>query len=132
MARKRHGAEEIITKLREAELMLSKGKSVPPGLQEDRSYRADLLALEKGVRRPQARPGQANVRTMVARDHARTVKINHRGLRTGVQWRIRRQIHPINTPTAVEKKRHLGRETGPTIVGDGFDHHEPYAGLQAP
>ena len=29
MARKRHGAEEIITKLREAELMLSKGKSVP-------------------------------------------------------------------------------------------------------
>ena len=29
MARKRHGAEEIITKLRVAELMLSKGKSVP-------------------------------------------------------------------------------------------------------
>ena len=29
MARKRHGAEEIITKIREAELMLSKGKSVP-------------------------------------------------------------------------------------------------------
>ena len=29
MARKRHGTEQIITKLREAELMLSKVKSVP-------------------------------------------------------------------------------------------------------
>ena len=29
MARKRHGTEQIITKLREAELMLSKGKSAP-------------------------------------------------------------------------------------------------------
>jgi len=28
MAQKRHGAEQIIVKLREAELMLSKGKSV--------------------------------------------------------------------------------------------------------
>ncbi len=29
MARKRHGAEQIIAKLREAELIISKGKSVP-------------------------------------------------------------------------------------------------------
>ena len=44
MARKRHGAEQIITKLREAELMLSKGKSVPQackkiGVTEQTYYR---------------------------------------------------------------------------------------------
>ena len=44
MARKRHAAEQIITKLREAELMLSKGKSVPQaykktGVTEQTYYR---------------------------------------------------------------------------------------------
>ena len=44
MARKRHGAEQIIAKLREAELIISKGKSVPQaskkiGVTEQTYYR---------------------------------------------------------------------------------------------
>jgi len=42
---KRHKPEQIIQKLRHAEIEISKRATVPPGGQEDRGDRADLLPM---------------------------------------------------------------------------------------
>ena len=45
MARRRHTAEQIITKLREAEVALAQGQSVVQGLQGPGGHGADVLPL---------------------------------------------------------------------------------------
>ncbi len=59
MAKKRFQAEQIIGKLREAEVEISKGQTIGSGRQEARDHRADVLPLAKGVRWPANRPGEA-------------------------------------------------------------------------
>ena len=59
MPKKRHSAEQIIAKLREAEVEIAKGHHRPQSPPQDRRHRADLLPLAQGVRRPAGRPGQA-------------------------------------------------------------------------
>jgi len=49
MGRKRHGAEQIIAKLREAEVELARGKAAGE-LPEAWDHRADLLQVAAGVR----------------------------------------------------------------------------------
>ena len=75
MARKRHGAEEIITKLREAELMLSKGKSVPQackkiGVTEQTYYRWRKeyggLKLDQAKRLKELEKENARLKKLVA------------------------------------------------------------------
>ena len=56
---KKFTAEQIIGKLREAEVELSRGKKVPETCREDRCDGADVLPLEEGVRRSADGPGQA-------------------------------------------------------------------------
>ena len=46
MSRKRYSPEEIISKLREAEVLLSQDKTVSVGVSEQ-----DILPLEKGIQR---------------------------------------------------------------------------------
>lgn len=73
MAKKRHTAEEIIGKLREAEVLIAQGRSVTDaakaigGLSEDdparpghgvRFARSDFWAYAKGVTLDFSRPGQ--------------------------------------------------------------------------
>lgn len=45
MRKKRHFAEEIVNKLREADVELSRGQTGPAGLPEDRGHGADLLPV---------------------------------------------------------------------------------------
>ncbi len=45
MRKMRHSAEEIVNKLREADVELSGGADGPAGLPEDRGHGADLLPL---------------------------------------------------------------------------------------
>ena len=75
MARKRHGAEQIITKLREAELMLSKGKSVPQackkiGVTEQTYYRWRKeyggLKLDQAKRLKELEKENARLKKLVA------------------------------------------------------------------
>ena len=47
MSRRRHTPEQIITALREAEVGLANGKTVAPGVGDQR---ADVLPVEAGVR----------------------------------------------------------------------------------
>ena len=75
MARKRHGAEEIITKIREAELMLSKGKRVPQackkiGVTEQTYYRWRKeyggLKLDQAKRLKELEKENARLKKLVA------------------------------------------------------------------
>ena len=75
MARKRHGADQIITKLREAELMLSKGKSVPQackkiGVTEQTYYRWRKeyggLKLDQAKRLKELEKENARLKKLVA------------------------------------------------------------------
>ena len=64
MPSKRFKAEEIIRKLREAEVEQAHGRTVPQackkiGVQEDRCRGADVLSLAEGLRWPSHRPGEA-------------------------------------------------------------------------
>ena len=59
MARKRFTAEQIIMKLREAEVGLAQGQTVGQGVQTDWGDRADLLPVAQGVRRASTESGQA-------------------------------------------------------------------------
>ena len=56
---KKHSAEQIIGKLREAEVEISKGQTIGQSRQEAGDHGADVLPLAQGVRRPADRPGQA-------------------------------------------------------------------------
>lgn len=51
MPRKRLGAEQIILKLREAEVDLAKGQTVAARPQDDWCHRADLLPVVQRARR---------------------------------------------------------------------------------
>ena len=57
MARRKHTPEQVIKKLREAEVAMAEGGTVAEGQSEDRGDRADLLSLAGGVRRSEDRPG---------------------------------------------------------------------------
>ena len=57
MARRQHTAEQIINKLREAEVAISAGSTVVEGLSSDRGDPADLLPVAHGVRGVEDRPG---------------------------------------------------------------------------
>ena len=59
MSRKRYTPEQIISMLREAEVALSQGQSVDPGMSYAWCVRAELLPLAQRVRRASYRPGQA-------------------------------------------------------------------------
>ena len=50
MARRSYRPEQIIKKLREAEVLLSQGSSVGEAARKIRSYRTDLLPLAKRIR----------------------------------------------------------------------------------
>ena len=56
---KKFTAEQIIGKLREAEVELARGKKVPGDLPQDWCDGADVLPLEEGVRRAADGPGEA-------------------------------------------------------------------------
>src|SRR5215210_2416328 len=56
MPRKRHKPEEIVSKLRQVDVLVSQGQSVADAV---RSIGGDLLPLAPGVWRAQERPGQA-------------------------------------------------------------------------
>ena len=64
MARKKHTPEQVINKLREAEVTIAGG-----GLP-DRCDRADILLLAQRVRRSEDRPGQAKQHPGQAGAHA--------------------------------------------------------------
>ena len=49
MPKKRYNAEEIIHKLREADVLLSQGNEYRPNQQADRHSRADLLPMAQGL-----------------------------------------------------------------------------------
>ena len=57
---KRHNPEEIIGKLRVAEIVLAQGGNDGRCMSSDRGYRADLLPLAQGIWRPENRPGAAD------------------------------------------------------------------------
>ena len=59
MPRKRHTAEQVIGKLREAEVSLSGGPNGACGLQDLGCFGTDVLPLAQGVRRPKDRAGTA-------------------------------------------------------------------------
>ena len=59
MATKRQSAEQIVRKLREAEVELAKGATVQGRLPEAGNHRAHLLPVASGVRRAEAGPGEA-------------------------------------------------------------------------
>ena len=59
MARKRFTAEQIIMKLREAEVGLAQGQTVGQVCKTDWGDRADLLPVAQGVRRASTESGQA-------------------------------------------------------------------------
>jgi hypothetical protein len=46
---KRHGPEEIIVELREAEIILAQGGTTGDGVSSDRGHRADLLSDGAGA-----------------------------------------------------------------------------------
>ena len=56
MSRKRHSTEQIISKLREAEIELGKGARSAK-FQAARHHRSDVLPMAQGVRRSSDRPG---------------------------------------------------------------------------
>ena len=58
MGRKRHTAEQIIGKLRTAEIELAKGLGTAEVVRKLGITEQTLLPLAKGVRGPSARPGQ--------------------------------------------------------------------------
>ena len=58
MAGKRFRAEQIIMKLREAEVGLAQGQRVGQVFEADGGERADLLPVTEGVRRAAVGPGQ--------------------------------------------------------------------------
>ena len=58
MARRRHTPEQVINKLREAEVALSEGSTVAKASRRIGGYPADLLPVAYGVRGPQDRPCQ--------------------------------------------------------------------------
>ena len=51
MSRKRYSPEEIISKLREAEVLLSQGKTVSEVVRQLGVSELDILPLGKGIRR---------------------------------------------------------------------------------
>ena len=57
MARRRHTPEQVINKLREAEVALAEGGTVAEAARRIRRDRADLLSLAQRVRGSQDRPG---------------------------------------------------------------------------
>ena len=59
MAKKRQGAEQIIPKLREAEVELARGLKVPQVCKKLEVTEPDLLPMAKEVWRPADGPGQA-------------------------------------------------------------------------
>ena len=58
MAKKRHGAEQIIPKLREAKVKLARGLKVPQVCKKLEVTEPDLLPMAKEVWRPADGPGQ--------------------------------------------------------------------------
>jgi hypothetical protein len=59
MPRKRYSTEQIVTKLRQAEVELSRGLRTPQVCKKLGRPRADVLSLAAGIRRVTARPGEA-------------------------------------------------------------------------
>ena len=64
MGRKRHTPEQIITALREAEVGLARGKSREADQPGARYHRADVLAVEAGVRRDEGEPGARRLKEL--------------------------------------------------------------------
>ena len=58
MARRKHTAEQVINKLREAEVLIGKGNTVAE-VSRSWSDAADLLPVEEGVRGDEDRPGRS-------------------------------------------------------------------------
>ena len=80
MPKKGYTPEQIINKLREAEIMLSQGNAIACNLQEDRGNRPDLLPLAKRIWRHAGRSSSPAQRIR-ARKHA--IEKSRRGLRSG-------------------------------------------------
>ena len=59
MKRKYHTAEQIVSKLRQADAVIASGGTLEAGLQAIRHQRCDVLQLAKAIRPDEARPGQA-------------------------------------------------------------------------
>ena len=68
MPKKRYSSEQIIAKLREAEVELAKGLKTGAVCRKLADQRADLLPLAPRVRRSPRGPGQAS-ETARAREH---------------------------------------------------------------
>ena len=58
MPRKSFTPEQIIAKLRLTEVAMGSGKTAQLACKEGQYFRAELLPLAQGVRRPAARPSQ--------------------------------------------------------------------------
>lgn len=50
-AAKKYSVEQIVAKLREHEKLQGQGLTIPPGLQEDRDLRPDLLSVAPEMQR---------------------------------------------------------------------------------
>lgn len=59
MSRNRHKPEQIIAKLREVEVELSKGIPVAAAVKKIAVTEQTYYRWSKGIRRPEGRPGQA-------------------------------------------------------------------------
>jgi putative transposase len=73
MARIRHSAEQIIGKLREAEVLLGQGHEGPRGQPAARRDGADVLPVAEGVRR--LKTDQAKKLKELERENARLKKL---------------------------------------------------------
>ena len=63
MPKKRYNAEEIIQKLREADVLLGQRQKCQPGLQADRCQQPDLLSLAQKLQRDESQSGKAAKRS---------------------------------------------------------------------
>ena len=59
MPRKTYRPEEIIAKLRQAEVLLGEGKKVPEVVKTLGIHEVTYYRSAQGVRRPQGQPGEA-------------------------------------------------------------------------
>ena len=57
---KKHGSEEVILKLREAEVLSSQGEYSGTGREADRRYETDADPLAEGIRRFPHGPGETD------------------------------------------------------------------------
>ena len=71
MPKKRYNAEEIIQKLREADVLLGQRQKCQPGLQADRCQLPDLLSLAQKLRRDETDDGRT-ARWVIGRLHLKS------------------------------------------------------------